>query len=457
MLRKYLVWAVPILLVVGLIALEAPEVIGAAVSVILLSFAFIWIFDRFTTETSFILRVFLVGLALRLLFGVLIYVFDLRGFFGGDALTFDYKGSLILQYWLGELPANSPELIRATTTAGPGWGMHYFVAAIYGLLGKNFLAAQSIAAVFGAATAPLVYFCSEKIFQNRRVARMAAIGVAVFPAFIIWSGQLLKDGLIIFLLVLAMTMVLTLQEKFSYAALVLLILSLGAIISLRFYIFYMVAVAVAGSFVIGVSNTPASVIRRAVILVIMGLGLTYLGVIRSASSDFERYGDLDRLQNSRLDQATSADSGFAEDIDVSTAQGALSAIPIGFVYLMFAPFPWEARNLRQAIAMPEVFLWWATMPLMVWGIWYTIKNKLRTAFPILIFSAMLTLAYSIFQSNVGTAYRQRTQIQVFLFIFIAVGWVLYKERKEDRKLVAQSRRTQRDLGHGIDDGFEGVR
>jgi hypothetical protein len=45
----------------------------------------------------------------------------------------------------------------------------------------------------------------------------------------------------------------------------------------------------------------------------------------------------------------------------------------------------------------------------------------------------LTLAYSIFQGNVGTAYRQRSQILVFYFIFVAVGAVLFKERREEKQ------------------------
>jgi hypothetical protein len=50
-----------------------------------------------------------------------------------------------------------------------------------------------------------------------------------------------------------------------------------------------------------------------------------------------------------------------------------------------------------------------------------------------IFTTMLTLAYSVFQGNVGTAYRQRSQLLVFYFIFVAVGAVLLKERAEDRR------------------------
>jgi hypothetical protein len=46
---------------------------------------------------------------------------------------------------------------------------------------------------------------------------------------------------------------------------------------------------------------------------------------------------------------------------------------------------------------------------------------------------MLTLAYSIFQGNVGTAYRQRSQLLVFYFIFVSVGYVLVKERRENHQ------------------------
>ncbi|HST51424.1 MAG TPA: hypothetical protein VLJ61_05375, partial [Pyrinomonadaceae bacterium] len=63
--------------------------------------------------------------------------------------------------------------------------------------------------------------------------------------------------------------------------------------------------------------------------------------------------------------------------------------------------------------------------------------------PILIFTTMLTLAYSIFQGNVGTAYRQRSQILVFYFIFVAVGAILLKERREDRERAVLSEKQAR--------------
>jgi hypothetical protein len=395
-----------------------------------------------TSESHFLIQLFLVALTLRMLFGAFIHLYDLRGFFGADAITYDMFGKTIIDFWFYGASPNDMLVRKATSTGTPGWGMNYLTAIIYMFTGRNLLAAQSFCAVIGAATAPMVYVCAQKIFHNISVSKNAALMVALFPAFIIWSGQFLKDGLIIFLLVLAMTMVLQLQEKFNYFAVVFLIFALFGILSLRFYIFYMVAISVAGSFLIGQSGSAKSVARGFIVLIVMGVALTYLGVLRTASENFDKWGNLESIQRSRSDLSKRGDSGFGEDIDVSTTEGAIAIIPLGFTYLMLAPFPWQLGSLRQAITIPEMIVWWCSIPLMIVGLGYTIKNRLRNAIAILIFTLMLTLAYSIFQGNVGTAYRQRTQIQVFLFIFIAVGWTLRKEKRENKRLAGAAKRER---------------
>jgi hypothetical protein len=213
-----------------------------------------------------------------------------------------------------------------------------------------------------------------------------------------------------------------------------MVFALYGLLSFRFYIFYMTAAAVCGAFVIGMrAQTTRSLLRQVAVVLAIGVGLTYMGVLRTADAQLEVYGDLEAVQRSRADLVRSANTGFGQDVDVSTASGALSAVPLGLSYLLFAPFPWQLASLRQSITLPEMVVWWLSFPLLVIGIWFTVKYRLRQALPILLFTTMLTLAYSIFQGNVGTAYRQRSQILVFYFIFIAVGAVLLKERQEDRQ------------------------
>ncbi len=422
-----------------LILLIFPEG-GVGIGLVLILTPIVLIICRhFSDDKGFVTKVFILALIPRLAFGIFIHVFDLRSFFGGDSITYDLLGNHLMSIWSGTAVANDFTTQHALSMSGSGWGMNYFVASIYFIVGHNILAAQSICGLIGASTAPMVYLCARKIFDNINVARFSALSIALFPSFIIWSSQLIKDGLVIFLLVLAMTMIIQLQDRFNYASVMVLLLALFSIMSLRFYIFYMVLAAVAGSFLIGMTNTIQAMSRRAIALAILGLGLTYFGVIRTASIDLGQFGSLEAVQRSRLDLATSASSGYGAELDVSTSSGAIAALPMGFTYLMLAPFPWQMENLRQSITLPEVLLWWSMIPLMISGLWYCLRHKLRKAIPILMFTLMLTLAYSIFEGNVGTAYRQRTQIQVFLFMFIGVGWVLLKEKRDDTKLARRKR------------------
>jgi Dolichyl-phosphate-mannose-protein mannosyltransferase len=388
------------------------------------------VISRHPTQARFLVHVFVAALLIRFAVGALIYYFKLQDFFGGDAFTYDYQGQMYLEYWQG-LRKHS-ELFGASLYRN--WGMGYVVAVIYGMLGRNMLAVQFFNAVLGAATAPVIFLCSRQIFQNMRVARIATLSVAFYPSLVLWSSQGLKDGPIVFLLAVVMLATLRLGERFSAKYSALMLFALYGLLCFRFYIFYMTAAAVCGAFIIGMRpQTTRNMLRQFAIVLAVGIGLTYLGVLRTADAQFETYGDLEQVQRSRADLARSANSGFGADVDVSTASGAISAVPLGMAYLLFAPFPWQLASLRQSITLPEMLAWWAAFPLLVMGIWFTIKYRLRQALPILLFTSMLTLAYSIFQGNVGTAYRQRSQILVFYFIFVAVGAVLVLERRENRK------------------------
>ena len=403
--------------------------LSGAVAAVVGYFAF-----RQRTNGPFLLKVFFIALLLRVMVGVAIFVFNGQDFFGGDALTYDSYGYAQSMGWAGDRYYQSVADAYVRGGLNPGWGMVYFVAAVYTLIGRNMLAIQCINAVMGAATAPIIFLSAHHIFQNIRVARLAAVAVALYPSLVLWSSQGLKDGPIVFFLALSILATLRIGEKFSVKYVLLLSCSLFALLSLRFYVFYMIAVAIAGALIVGMQKiSTKSFFRQFIVIIFLGLSLTYLGVTRYANLQYERFGSLQRVQSSREDASTSAQSGFGKDVDVSTTSGALSTIPIGLLYLLFAPFPWQVTSLRQTITLPEMIIWWASFPMLILGLWFSVRYRLRQISPILIFTIMLSLAYSVFQGNVGTAYRQRAQLLVFYFIFIAVGYVLMLEKREERK------------------------
>ncbi|HEX6046306.1 MAG TPA: glycosyltransferase family 39 protein [Pyrinomonadaceae bacterium] len=416
---------------------------GALAVCFVVSVPTLYILMRSQEERQFLLRVFVLAVLVRIIIATIIYLGNMQEFFGGDANTYHLFGESLMQSWHGDLfhEGRYEQFIQSGAGA---WGMLYLVAAVYEVLGgANMFAVQLINASVGAATAILVFKVAQILFNNTRVSKLATLLVAFFPSLILWSSQALKDALTILALALCIHATLKLMEKITFRYLLVLGVCLSSLLSLRFYIFYMMSAAVVGSFVIGLkSASTQSFVHRFVAIAMIGLVFTWFGVIRFATAQFEKYGNLQMVQLSRMDQARNASSGFAKDVDVQTTEGALTVIPIGLVYLLFAPFPWQLASLRQSIALPEMLVWWAAFPLLVLGLWYAVKHRLRQVSPIVLFTTMLTLAYSVFQGNVGTAYRQRSQLLVFYFIFVAVGAVILKERAEDRRAEAARQKQQ---------------
>jgi 4-amino-4-deoxy-L-arabinose transferase-like glycosyltransferase len=416
----------------GVIFLRPEEGPGALAMCALTAVPAIIILARAPEQRTFLMRLFLIALTVRIILSMVIFMGHLEEFFGGDANTYDIFGQSLVAAWQGDA-YHAGKFLSFTQSGASAWGMLYLVGGVYEVIGRNMLAIQLINAAVGASTAIVVYYVAQTLFSNSRVSKLAAILVAFFPSLILWSSQALKDGLIILALALAILATLRLMEKITIGFVLVLIGSLLALFSLRFYIFYMMCAAVAGSFFLGSKAFSAQgFVQRFVAVAVIGLAFTWFGVLQGASVQIERYANLKSVQTSREDQAA-AGSGFMKDVDVQTTEGALTVIPIGLLYLMFAPFPWDFATLRQTITLPEMIVWWTVFPLLVLGLWYSIKHRLRQVSPIIIFTTMLTLAYSLFQGNVGTAYRQRSQLLVFYFIFVAVGAIILKERAEDRR------------------------
>jgi Dolichyl-phosphate-mannose-protein mannosyltransferase len=396
---------------------------------------------------EFLWNLFLGALIVRLLYGTIAYYFDFWLYFAGDAETYNAFGNILAEYLKGERVLSDFESIRFFGFRQSGWGMFWLIGFLYYIVGQNPIAGNMFCSIFGALAAPIGYLCAKELFNNSKIGKITGLFVAFFPGFINWSSFMMKDGILVFLLVLAVLMIIRLQKSFNLGYVFLLLFSLFGIISLRFYIFPMILTAILGSFTIGIKTQTDSVgalARRFLLIVAIGVVLTYAGAFSSVQESVETYGNIERLNNARLDQAQTADSGF-EVVDVSTTEGALSFLPIGLMYLMLAPFPWQLTSIRSALTMPEMLVWWASIPFLISGVIFAVKNRLRETMPVLIFTLMLTVGYAIFQGNVGTAYRQRTQIQVFHFMFIGAGYVLFMEKRENERLVKNLKKQRNQL------------
>ena len=245
--------------------------------------------SRVEDDRLFLVRLFVWALLVRMLVGTLIFAFELQEFFGGDVFQYDLFGYALLRSWSGDDYYRAlVNFFMGGENKGAGWGMLYLVAFVYSIVGRNMLAIQFLNAVMGAATAPVIYLCARHIFGNLRVARVACLFVAFYPSLVLWSAQGLKDGPIVFLLATSMLATLSLGARFSGKYFILLVCSLFCLLSLRFYIFYMMVAAIGGAFVIGMrAVTAQSFVRQFIVIIGITLSMIYLGVGRYAGAQFE--------------------------------------------------------------------------------------------------------------------------------------------------------------------------
>lgn len=390
----------------------------------------IWILLREKTDRAFLLRIFILGLVLRWTLALIINSQHMQLFFGADAQTFDSVGWAISDVWKGLLPGNSPFMADYVQRRRPGWGMFYYVAAVYYVVGRDQLLIQLLNCALGAASCITVYKIAQLLYPEVKVARTAAFLTAISPSMILWSSQMMKDGPIVLSLGLCALYTLKLQIKFALKDLLFLLMALFCLFSLRNYAFYIMFVSIAFALLLsGKRFTPLRFIQGGVLVLVIGGALAYLGAGEVTKDTF----NLKKIQAARAWSASVANSGFGGEVDITDPQAALSFLPIGLVYVLFAPFPWMITNVRQFITLPELIAWWILVPMVVKGFWYAVRHRLRESFALVIFTVGLTLVYALYQSNVGTAYRHRAQLYVFFFIFISIGLDLRRKAKLEKK------------------------
>ena len=373
-----------------------------------------FIVAREKQDQRFLLRLFFGALALRWLLSSGIDYFGLRPVVSPDAYTYDAFGYAVLQNWMEVKGAGWTPKANVS-----GWGMPYYVAAIYYFVGQSNLAVQYINCTLGAMTCVLVYKISLFIYPEVRVARLAGILTAVTPSIILWSSQAIKEGPIMFCLALSSYLGLKICRRFDLLSFVGLILTLIGLYGLRNYAFFIFFIGIAGALVFtSLKFSAVKGIQGFLLTVVLSIMFVYFGAGQTAMGQL----DIQKAQNSRQWSARVSGSGYGGDVDITDTKAAITFLPIGILYVLFAPFPWMVKSMVQATAVPETIVWWLTFPLLIRGYWFILRQRLLEALPLCIFTLGLTFVYALYQTNAGTVYRQRTQLLIFFVIFVSIGW-----------------------------------
>jgi hypothetical protein len=371
-------------------------------------------------EGAWMRSLLLTSLLLRIAAATAFQLFPVLRVFHEDASGAEYFGMQIASVWRGEAPPFD--------YARPNNGFVFIGAALYYTFGRFAVVLPYFNCIVGTMIVFFIYRLAVRLFHPA-VGRTVALLVGLMPSMVLWSSVALKDATVTLCLVIALSSCVDLKERLSLGAAVGIVLPILAVQSIRFYIVYFMGFAIVVSLVLDRGLGFLTGVYKQLFIVLSIIGLFVLaGTADRAESDLQLFS-LEYASNYRYGMAVTANSGFDVDVDVSTPGKALAYLPIGVAHLLWAPFPWQMVSLRPLLAAPETILWWFMIPATARGIIFAVRNRFSATSALLIFSATLTCAYSLIHGNVGSAFRQRAQILVFLFIFSAAGIYVKKLRK----------------------------
>lgn len=379
-------------------------------------------------DRRFLVQLWLGALALRLLVAFVVYNFGLRDRIAPDWATYDIFGNELYRYWQGDNTGtwvNSPEAQFRS-----GWGMYYYVASVYWVIGRNAFAIQLINCVMGASACVLIYLTAQMAYSVKRVSRTAGVLCAVAPSMVIWTSQGIKEPLIVFLLAAVLYLTLRLSNRVNVLDVLLLIFALFGVYALRHYVFFVAFLASAAALLFAAKQfSPVRILQGSLVVLLLGSVFAYYGAGDVADKSF----DLEKIQRGRTWSAKASGSGYGGDVDITDTRAALEYLPLGTLIFLFAPLPWMIRNINHVILLPEMVVWWLATPWLIKGFWFAIRKRLRASLALTLFTIGLTLAYALFLTNFGTAHRMRVQILGFFIIFISVGWELRRMKVEEKR------------------------
>lgn len=393
--------------------------------------------------SDFLLALMLLGLGLRFLTLALIYQTTGPMVFAPDAGTYQNEGLRLAHFWSGTAPSPAGD--------GALVGYAHLNAVLFWILGDARAAPNVLNAFFGVWIAlPMYYLARRLVPASGKVARWVSGLSVLFPSLILWSVLNIREAPTLLAIVVAVYFMDRLRDSVAVSHLVGLGLALAALGASRQYMMALVGLSAGAGLLLGRTERPVrSMVTGALVMGSIILGIQAAGL----GGPLLDQPSLETLETYRQDLAWGAGSSYGEGYDVSTPVGAMTFLPVGLVYFLFAPFPWSVTSFLQVITLPEMLVWYALFPFGLWGLFLAVRHRPRSVSVVIFVMVAVTVSYALVEGNVGTAYRHRAQILPLVFIFCAVGlsdaYALRARRREEkarRRKDAQERLMARRSG-----------
>ncbi len=345
-------------------------------------------------------------------------------FFAPDALSYEMMGQELRDFWMRGASYPS-SLVGEWQVAYP-----YLNGFFYLFLDDVAVAGAVLNTFFGVWTVILTFYLGRELL-GEQAGKLASGMVAIFPSMLLWSVINIRDAIATFLVVFIIITAVRLYRRPAPHWLALLAGGLLVMSTFRDYVAILLLTGLAVGFAAAsrphrLGSTFFLGVLFSMLTMLMMSRLNLFGVA-SLESPIQTMAGL--RESMQFDATSSYGQGYQTD----TLGGAIRFLPLGLVYLLFAPFPWRIESALQLTSLPEVVLWYLLFPLCAVGIRYAVQKGAPQNLIVVGAMAVVVSCYALVEGNFGTAYRHRAQVMPLFFLFGAAGILILKHRWEEGK------------------------
>lgn len=270
---------------------------------------------------------------------------------------------------------------------------------------------------FHAAIIIPVYFICKSLNIKEEVSTVIICLFLFWPSTAFWAAFNFKEPIILLALFSVFSLILRLQEKFTFSNLLFLIFSYSVLFLVKRHFSVLLPFIILQFFVLWSWKYKG----------IASLGLAALFILRQIANKpilSNLYVTLSTLPKRFSDARHSCfftNTSYFCDIPTDTYLGTILFFPFGFGAALLLPFLLRPFELNHVAANIESIAWWALIPFLVNGIWIAIKKEAKKTFVMLIAFFYWISALAITQASMGTLIKQKAVIYYIGFIFIGLA------------------------------------
>ncbi len=375
----------------------------------------------------------LVGYIARLLFQYLVRTIPFFSHkLGGDSEIYEAVSELIEQRWThtGIHFVTTDEVWEVGQAALP---VNLFALVNHLNGGPAREGCTAIVALSACVTALNLYKLAIELEVPQHYAYRTTVAFLFMPAFVMYTSDIYKDGLVLLFMLGALGSAIRLVRKFSVLHVLIGIVSLWALWYVRTYLVF----AAVTPLVVGVSGLNSKSMARPLIMFVALLGgtfavATYSNVLQGAvgtATDTFNLGTSWRV----LKYAEYGGSGIQFD-DGGSIYG---AIHLKVLYTLFAPFPWQAGSfglhMGKIDSLIGTYFFYRSI-VAIRRHWKTDKGLILA---LLVFIIPMTVVYAFGVYNIGLILRQRMPVVTMMLLLGALSWKKTPEELADEAADAE--------------------